>query len=309
MPNSDCPVCRTADIVCGKWTLLIVRDLAEGRSRFCELERSLGGHLPAHALAAPARARGGGHRAAPDVPRGPAARRVRADGEGPRAGADHRVDARLRHRVAGRRTAPAPRRPSRSSSPQLTLDSVRRGCCNPRAACARGQERALRAANRRAHAQPRAARLARRLRRGGRLAARRGGVRRAPRSRSSSIAHARPRSAPLYCYRPLTGRFIAAAHRRCSPACPPTPPPRRASRTLPDLPAYLRPARPPRARPDARAQADAALQAFLGRRVGATPPTSSSTPTRFASRLRRARGRPPTAAARCRSCSRPSRGS
>ena len=46
VPNSDCPVCRTADIVCGKWTLLIIRDLAEGRSRFCELERSLGGISP-----------------------------------------------------------------------------------------------------------------------------------------------------------------------------------------------------------------------------------------------------------------------
>ena len=46
MVNSDCPVCRTADIVCGKWTILIVRDLAEGRSRFCELERSLSGISP-----------------------------------------------------------------------------------------------------------------------------------------------------------------------------------------------------------------------------------------------------------------------
>ena len=46
MPNSDCPVCRTADIVCGKWTLLLVRDLSEGRSRFCELERSLQGISP-----------------------------------------------------------------------------------------------------------------------------------------------------------------------------------------------------------------------------------------------------------------------
>jgi DNA-binding HxlR family transcriptional regulator len=43
---SDCPVCRTADIVCGKWTLLVIRDLAEGRSRFCELERSLDGISP-----------------------------------------------------------------------------------------------------------------------------------------------------------------------------------------------------------------------------------------------------------------------
>src|SRR3954468_14347576 len=46
MPNSDCPVCRTAEVVCGKWTLLIIRDLAEGRSRFGELERSLEGISP-----------------------------------------------------------------------------------------------------------------------------------------------------------------------------------------------------------------------------------------------------------------------
>ncbi len=46
MPNSDCPVCRTAEIVCGKWTLLVIRDLAEGRARFCELERSLQGISP-----------------------------------------------------------------------------------------------------------------------------------------------------------------------------------------------------------------------------------------------------------------------
>ena len=44
--DSTCPVCRTADLVCGKWTLLLVRDLAEGRSRFCELERSLAGISP-----------------------------------------------------------------------------------------------------------------------------------------------------------------------------------------------------------------------------------------------------------------------
>ena len=48
MASSDdtCPVCRTADVVCGKWTLLVIRDLAEGRSRFCELERSLHGISP-----------------------------------------------------------------------------------------------------------------------------------------------------------------------------------------------------------------------------------------------------------------------
>src|ERR671913_1819926 len=44
--NSSCPVCRTAEVVCGKWTLLLVRDLAEGCTRFCELERSLQGISP-----------------------------------------------------------------------------------------------------------------------------------------------------------------------------------------------------------------------------------------------------------------------
>jgi DNA-binding HxlR family transcriptional regulator len=44
--DDTCPVCRTAEIVCGKWTLLVIRDLADGRSRFCELERSLQGISP-----------------------------------------------------------------------------------------------------------------------------------------------------------------------------------------------------------------------------------------------------------------------
>ena len=42
----DCPVCATADLICGKWTILVIRDLAEGHSRFCELERSLAGISP-----------------------------------------------------------------------------------------------------------------------------------------------------------------------------------------------------------------------------------------------------------------------
>src|SRR5512133_1046129 len=41
-----CPVCATADLICGKWTILIIRDLAAGCSRFCELERSLAGISP-----------------------------------------------------------------------------------------------------------------------------------------------------------------------------------------------------------------------------------------------------------------------
>jgi DNA-binding HxlR family transcriptional regulator len=46
MADETCPVCMTAEIVCGKWTLLVIRDLAEGRARFCELERSLAGISP-----------------------------------------------------------------------------------------------------------------------------------------------------------------------------------------------------------------------------------------------------------------------
>ncbi len=44
--DPSCPVCATADIICGKWTILVIRDLAVGRSRFCELERSLAGISP-----------------------------------------------------------------------------------------------------------------------------------------------------------------------------------------------------------------------------------------------------------------------
>jgi DNA-binding HxlR family transcriptional regulator len=44
--DETCPVCQTAEIISGKWTLLIIRDLADGRCRFCELERSLEGISP-----------------------------------------------------------------------------------------------------------------------------------------------------------------------------------------------------------------------------------------------------------------------
>lgn len=41
-----CPVLATAQIVAGKWTLLVLRDLAEGTRRFTELQRSLTGISP-----------------------------------------------------------------------------------------------------------------------------------------------------------------------------------------------------------------------------------------------------------------------
>lgn len=45
-PGSDCPVLATAQIVSGKWTLLMLRDLAMGPRRFSELQRSLAGISP-----------------------------------------------------------------------------------------------------------------------------------------------------------------------------------------------------------------------------------------------------------------------
>src|SRR5881275_555137 len=42
----SCPVTATAEILAGKWTILLIRDLADGRCRFCELERSLEGISP-----------------------------------------------------------------------------------------------------------------------------------------------------------------------------------------------------------------------------------------------------------------------
>jgi DNA-binding HxlR family transcriptional regulator len=44
--RDTCPVLKTADIIAGKWTLLILRDLSEGINRFSVLERSLTGISP-----------------------------------------------------------------------------------------------------------------------------------------------------------------------------------------------------------------------------------------------------------------------
>jgi hypothetical protein len=69
-------------------------------------------------------------------------------------------------------------------------------------------------------------------------------------------------SAPLYCYRPLTGRFIADR----SPELMKLPSYAAAVQglqTLPDIPAYLQVRGRRTPSPDRRSQADAALQAFL----------------------------------------------
>jgi DNA-binding HxlR family transcriptional regulator len=44
--DPSCPIRACADLVCSKWTILVLRDLSEGRTRFCELERSLAGISP-----------------------------------------------------------------------------------------------------------------------------------------------------------------------------------------------------------------------------------------------------------------------
>jgi DNA-binding HxlR family transcriptional regulator len=46
MAETPCPVGCCAEIISGKWTLLVIRDLADGSRRFCELERSLSGISP-----------------------------------------------------------------------------------------------------------------------------------------------------------------------------------------------------------------------------------------------------------------------
>ena len=46
LSNDICPVARTAEIISGKWTLLIIRDLTSGVKRFHQLERSLHGISP-----------------------------------------------------------------------------------------------------------------------------------------------------------------------------------------------------------------------------------------------------------------------
>jgi len=38
--RSECPIASTLDIVGDKWTLLVVRDLLDGKTRFSEFERS-----------------------------------------------------------------------------------------------------------------------------------------------------------------------------------------------------------------------------------------------------------------------------
>ncbi len=44
--DEECPVSRASDVLSGKWTTLIVRDLLSGKKRYSELQRSLSGISP-----------------------------------------------------------------------------------------------------------------------------------------------------------------------------------------------------------------------------------------------------------------------
>jgi DNA-binding HxlR family transcriptional regulator len=44
--NAECPVQKTSQVIEGKWTTLIVRDLLSGKKRYSELHKSLGGISP-----------------------------------------------------------------------------------------------------------------------------------------------------------------------------------------------------------------------------------------------------------------------
>lgn len=44
--NADCPVRKTTEIIDGKWTTLIIRDLLSGKKRYSELLKSLEGISP-----------------------------------------------------------------------------------------------------------------------------------------------------------------------------------------------------------------------------------------------------------------------
>lgn len=44
--GSECPVQRTAQVLDGKWTTLILRDLLSGKKRYSALQRSLKGISP-----------------------------------------------------------------------------------------------------------------------------------------------------------------------------------------------------------------------------------------------------------------------
>jgi len=44
--DDECPIKRTADVIGGRWTTLVVRELLPGKKRFSEIQRALVGISP-----------------------------------------------------------------------------------------------------------------------------------------------------------------------------------------------------------------------------------------------------------------------
>jgi len=44
--NEDCPIKNTADVIEGRWTTLVIRELLPGKKRFSEIQKALAGISP-----------------------------------------------------------------------------------------------------------------------------------------------------------------------------------------------------------------------------------------------------------------------
>jgi len=44
--DDDCPIKRAAEVIEGKWTTLVIRELLPGKKRYSEIQKALGGISP-----------------------------------------------------------------------------------------------------------------------------------------------------------------------------------------------------------------------------------------------------------------------
>jgi len=44
--DDECPIKKTADVIEGRWTTLVIRELLPGKKRFSEIQRALSGISP-----------------------------------------------------------------------------------------------------------------------------------------------------------------------------------------------------------------------------------------------------------------------
>jgi len=44
--DDECPIKKTADVIQGRWTTLVIRELLPGKKRFSEIQRALAGISP-----------------------------------------------------------------------------------------------------------------------------------------------------------------------------------------------------------------------------------------------------------------------